>query len=250
MISASIRLGHKYQMNELYTQALQHLKIHYTTKLDSWKRLKDWTPPGFAANHAIGVVNLARLTGELSILPTAFLVCIFTVGSALVHGFTREDGTQETLSPDDLALCFATKTRLTSARIAALLRILHPVKSDACVSHPSYCKEKLQHALQGLKDHSETMASRSPFVPYTCYVQEGTLELCPKCTEMVQGREKQEQREIWGRLPEYLGIEVPGWPPVPPPPPPPPVSSVSPPPAVRMVTISASGRGRIYPRKG
>ena len=225
MLSALIRLGHKYEMTKLYTQSLQHLKTHFTTDFDRWKRYKSWPPAGFTASHAVGVVNLARLTGEASILPTALLACIFAVGSTVVHGYTREDGTQESLALNDLALCFAAKTRLTGATIAALMRIFHPDQYRSCLGYSTRCKEKMRGAVLDLisKDRADAVAAGSPFLPYTHFVREGKLELCNSCLETLQEREKEEQREIWGRLPELLGIQVPGWPSVPqkaPPPPP------------------------------
>ena len=207
-------------MTELYTQSLLHIKNHYSTNLEHWKGLKSWRPVGFAKDHVIGIINLARLTGELSILPSVFLVCIFSVGSAVVHGFTREDGTRESLTPEDLALCFAGRTRLAAARLAALLRILHPAVSSACTGDAFRCKETMQRAIQDLEGYAESIVSQSPFVRYTRYVREGKLDVCAKCKEMIKEREKQEQQAIWGRLPELLSIEVPGWPTVPAPPPP------------------------------
>ena len=64
-------------MKELYEQSLQYLKSLYPAHFEDWKRITSWTPTKFEPEHAIGVVNLARLTGELSLLPTALLSLSF-----------------------------------------------------------------------------------------------------------------------------------------------------------------------------
>ena len=64
-------------MKDLYDEAIGYLKGYFTTSFLIWLNLPDnWIPKEFVyAHRVIGVVNLARLTGELSLLPLALLVC-------------------------------------------------------------------------------------------------------------------------------------------------------------------------------
>ncbi|KAI0683670.1 hypothetical protein C8T65DRAFT_749390 [Cerioporus squamosus] len=110
-ISASIRLGHKYQMTELHDQSLAYLKYHFTDDFDVWEHHPEWCPSGWRSEEAIGVVNLARLIGEPYLLPTALL---------------------ENLSIRDLTLCVRARISLRQAAVLALFRTLEPVVSPAC----------------------------------------------------------------------------------------------------------------------
>lgn len=70
-------------MTRLYNRALDYLKHRFPADFHKFKTLNAFVPEGFLLNHAIGVVNLARLTGESTLLPTAFLACIHLEGSVL-----------------------------------------------------------------------------------------------------------------------------------------------------------------------
>ncbi|EIW57011.1 uncharacterized protein TRAVEDRAFT_99074, partial [Trametes versicolor FP-101664 SS1] len=108
-VSALIRLGHKYQMQALVAQGVQYLKRCFTDDLRTWSAGKfyDSNCP-IQKRHAIGIVNLARLINEPSLLPTALLICC-ALDSDIVCGYTREDGTQETLTLADIGRCFAAR---------------------------------------------------------------------------------------------------------------------------------------------
>ena len=214
-ISACIRLGKKYQMTELYEQSLAHIKDHNTNDFTVWDQYTSWLPEGFSNIHAIGIVNLARSVGELSILPTALLTCIRMLsGRDLVHGFLREDGTPENLTLDDLALCFDAQESVQKAQTQALLRVLSPPTAPTC-KLGSACRRKLHNALEGLKDFADQMMASDPFCQYGDHVKDGKLELCTDCATLLQTRQDTEHRAMWDKLPELLNIEVPNW--VPPP---------------------------------
>ncbi len=208
-LSAFIRVGQKYQMTELYEQALAHIKLSHTSNLDSWRKQKYWVPKGCNEIHAIGIINLARLTGELSILPTAFLACEALTGE-IVRGFARADGTQENLTLEDLAICFNARTRIREVSIQALLRIFSLPVTPNCKTK-NLCRKALRGAMQGLKGHVTTMMHCDPFTDYIDYVKGGKLGMCSKCLKIIDRRQDKEHRAIWNKLPELLGIAVPGW---------------------------------------
>ncbi|PIL27152.1 hypothetical protein GSI_10293 [Ganoderma sinense ZZ0214-1] len=148
MISAAIRLGQKYNITHLSQKAVDVLKGYYTDSLDTWRSsIHAWCPSGWSEKQAIGVVNLARLTGELSLLPVALMVCAIRVDGDVVYGFTREDGSQEYLTLHDLSLCFRAKTRLREASVAALFRSLTPTPSHGCLA-PHSCPNMLNNVLR------------------------------------------------------------------------------------------------------
>ncbi|KAI0742380.1 hypothetical protein C8Q80DRAFT_1187934 [Daedaleopsis nitida] len=135
---------------------------------------------GFCSDHIIGVINLARLTGDRTILPTAFLACICAVRSdVIVCGFRREDGAQEMLSPNDLALYPEANS-----------------KGYYSVS-TKICTRKVQAAIQGLRDHTQILMSGNPFLSYVRYIKGGELGLS--------------HETFWRQLPQLLAVDVPDW---------------------------------------
>ena len=207
MMSACIRLGLKYQITALSDQVLQRLKSAYPASVAEWDRVNAWIPTGFEAQHAIGVVNLARLTGELSMLPAAFLSCLY-LGSGVVHGFAREDGTRENLTLDDIGICIRGQATTREASLAGLLRILGVTPSPDC---KGTCKVALRNALRGLEENvSSAMAVDALLHTYRRLLP-GDRKLCSACREILDLQYKTERKAFWRRLPELLGIAVPNW---------------------------------------
>ncbi|PIL26281.1 hypothetical protein GSI_12037 [Ganoderma sinense ZZ0214-1] len=215
-ISAAIRLGDKYKITQLYSQALDYLKFYFPSSFNNWRELKDYTPPGWEKFEQIGVINLARLTGELSLLPSAFIACVWAESGkpeleGIGHGFTKEDGTRDLLSPGDLTVCFEAQSRLCRAAITTAMRTFKPVASPEC-KMPAACKKALRNVLLSLEQKVDEPVSGDPFTPYDHFVTApGGLAVCPPCTDMVLERSKKERKAVWDRLPELLRIEVPGW---------------------------------------
>ena len=218
-ISAAIRLGKKYKIPELHDQSLDYLKRHFPSTFDDWMDLHRYGPPDWDDFEEIGVVNLARLTGELSILPAAIIACICGQsvgpgGSGIGHGFAREDGSREHLSADDVTVCFDGKTNLRTATIAAVLRTFKPAVSEECKTRPA-CENALRGVLLNLEGTLDVLLGGDPFAEYEEFVDSDEhpdgLGVCGACTDMVRKRSFKERKDVWDRLPELLDVDVPGW---------------------------------------
>ncbi len=217
-ISAAIRLGDKYKITALYSQSLQYLKSYFPSNFEEWHALQDYTPACWELYDELCVINLARLTGELSLLPTAFIACICAPSaepevSGIGHGFTREDGSEERLSPGDLTICLEGKTRLRAATITAFLRTFKPTVSPGCQTS-STCKKALRDVLLNLEEKVDELVSGDPLAQFEHFVgppEDPGLAVCLLCTTMVRERSLRERQDVWDRLPELLGIDIPGW---------------------------------------
>lgn len=213
MLSAYIRLAHKYQMDDILEQWMVYLKRHFTSSFYRWVS-HDRLVPGRLTNiHAIGVVNLARLTGHTSILPTALAVCT-TLDEKIIDGFAREDGTREQLSADDLGRCFKLQKALIQANAAAVLKALSSKPSPIECRHSNVCESQLEEILE--THHKQSFASfLAPeglvpkWKPYN--EQQEEYGICGVCRDMIDDVYHTEQWEIWRRLPLELGLEVDGW---------------------------------------
>ncbi|KAI0742431.1 hypothetical protein C8Q80DRAFT_1108844 [Daedaleopsis nitida] len=207
-ISACIRLGKKYQLAHLYDQSLRFLKGHYTDDFNTWGNLTRWALEGWADAEAIGVVNLARTVGELSLLPTAPLACA-ALRKGIARGFTRADGRQETLSPADLDTCFHAKTEVRKASLATLLRTLayNPKCKEA-----SACRLALRSVVKGLHDHVDRIIGDDPFCSHRGFLDDKPIGVCKMCDDALDALNRDGRLKMWNRLPELLGIEVPCWP--------------------------------------
>lgn len=211
MVSAVVRLGHKYQMNDLVADVVSYLKRYYPSILDEWALGRLYTPEvPFERVHAIGVVNLARLVNEPLLLPTALLMCC-TLDKDITRGFVREDGTRETLSPDDIGQCFAARTQLTKQMILILFYIFEPNVSIEC-AEPSECRAGLESMLHNARVALRKVADPDVFRPFVRAF--GPSLVCASCQDMLRARDVDARSLYWITLPAIFDLPLgPGqWP--------------------------------------
>ncbi|KAI1795394.1 hypothetical protein LXA43DRAFT_992563 [Ganoderma leucocontextum] len=194
---AYIRLGHKYKLTGLYKQSLHLLKRHYTNDLERWIKHDYWRPSHWDTDcYAIGVVNLARLIDEPTLLPTALLACIYM----------DED---ITLALEDLGRCFKAMKDIQQAGVDVVVRTLEARVSQTCETKKS-CEGELLLAKVRHFDENRNGFKSCAFPPFDEDPDE-ELDTCVDCTAMVKERIKEEREKLWNRLPELLDIDVPGW---------------------------------------
>ncbi|PIL26446.1 hypothetical protein GSI_12204 [Ganoderma sinense ZZ0214-1] len=233
-ISAIIRLDHKYELKGVYDQAMSYLTTYYITNFGAWvdgRNAAQWQPDPI---HAIGAINLARLTNTPSVLPFAFYICA-TLGPDLARGFVRPDGSVERLTPDDMRICLEVKARLATenTHTAFLLFRLAPQHCSHATGS-TYCadvwRKILEHA--GLSKAPHPVASEraldswlgnadclpapaplGPGVSFSAYMASYSPQrtLCKGCRGHLEVRDRELRRQIWRRLPEFVGLTIENW---------------------------------------
>ncbi|KAI0742401.1 hypothetical protein C8Q80DRAFT_1107964, partial [Daedaleopsis nitida] len=107
VVAAVPRMAHKYNVQDVESQALLALQEWYTNSFDQW----DSGRPRLAVsvqddlNQHIGAVTLAKLTDTVSMLPIVLCYCC-ALGGALFDRWTRRDGIVERLDQETLRQCF------------------------------------------------------------------------------------------------------------------------------------------------
>lgn len=215
-ISAYARLGHKYQIEHLVTQTVGFLKGYHTHSFDKWEMNVNYEPAEWARIYAIGVVNMARLLGCHSVLPSALAVCCMLDPDELLDGFQREDGSLETLEKSDLVRCLRGKEILPMESVSALLRAFtcDLPKPQPCKRQP--CSPWLDALDTARSQYPTVFGGASVIDEWGNCLEEalavvGDKRLCKSCLAVLTARLRDEQKKIWNRLPELLDVEVAGW---------------------------------------
>ena len=220
-IFAYVRLGHKYQMKDFYDQAMAYLKDHFTTSFSQFSRLSKWVPEGFGPlSRAIGVVNIARLTGEHSLLPTALWTCC-QLNESLIKGFSYHDGERETLGQEDLMICLRAKPRLVEATLSNFLRLAALLPSTSCKHadesselEDGPCQRMARNLIQQMrsKDASVRLTMANPMIRLSSlYSREEVDKLCTRCYNPLIREQEWAIKETWNSLPSMFGVDVPEW---------------------------------------
>lgn len=216
-ILAYIRLGHKYQFTELYDLAMTRLKSHFVTDLPRWRKIKTWMPPGFDLIHAVAVINIARMTEEYALLPTALLICC-RISDDTIDGLEYTDGEEETLSSDDIALCLSAHPKLMKVTMETFMGTLFPVVSDNCTRWSETHNACVQTALKIcnlLPESAVTslVARPNPVILGASQFGNEINALCPACKENILKRQKRLCERGWNALPRIFELEdeLPFW---------------------------------------
>ncbi|TFK85592.1 hypothetical protein K466DRAFT_494463 [Polyporus arcularius HHB13444] len=209
-IASAIRLGHKYQIAPLVDHAVGYLKEYYTDDYAQWKSHKMLPPPRFELVHAIGVINLARLVGCETLLPTAIIHCC-QLGGDVVHGLPLADGTTEHLSPDDLDMCVHAGLLLARECVGAALRVRSPAISTFCQT-PVQCARAIADKLNDADVDLKQLVYPNPFYSYGYLFVGMSGLICGECFVMLCHRDVEGRKALWGRLPAILDLPIAGWP--------------------------------------
>lgn len=212
MVSAVIRLGHKYQMEKVVARAVMYLKQR--APMCFWEQESAPAPRFYGPQgvmNPIGLVNLARLVEERSLLPMALLTCSMLDATTLLRGYKHEDGTIETLTQADLVRCLDAREQLAEKCLVLVTRIFAPSVSEECRT-PMKCRQKLLDMLAGVERRVDFFVrpdvTSSRLGPYE---HTDMLECCASCQDMLRTRDKRERRMMWNELPEIMGVHVERW---------------------------------------
>ena len=206
-IFSVVRLAHKYHIQSIEDQELRVLQEHWLTSdfdafFSSQKSQISMEPV-----HYIGAANLARLTDTPLMLPLALYWCC-CLGGELLDGWTREDGTVEYLSPQDMKRCFDARRVLGRKEVLTAGYLLRNVPRERCRDH-GQCITAFVVIARGAIGDNPTQRIRSLW-GWSEIIQQ-FHGICEGCKEVLHERDKEERRKLWNALPQILGITVDGW---------------------------------------
>ena len=239
-ISAIVRLSHKYELDALHDWAMGYLTTYYTSSFDAWSNgdnAAQWQPDPV---HAITAVNLARLTNTSSILPTAFYICA-TLSPNVLLRVPPQDGSTEQLTPEDLSLVLGLKARLAAENARTAFLLFQPPSASGTRCSKRLMRDWCGEVMRRLLEHAllapqppHPLASECvldswvpnadclpaavcenpgwsdmPYVPGRGWYQ--PCDLCESCRARFEKRDRELRREVWRKLPEFLGLAIEGW---------------------------------------
>lgn len=218
VLSAHIRLGHKYELTEIADEAAHYLEDYFTADFDIWLgRSESEEPINFYFSEGgeaelYECVKLMRLTGKTAMLPhTFYKICQLGLGG-LLNGGERDDGTYDHLYPDDVEHCMFGHVRLVylssnllPALEAAAACVPECVSQEACLQRIRLLVQAAvmkiptlltTNALAGLEDRLTSI------VALDCWT-----DLCGACRDRLVETYLTTQREIWKKLPSLFSLE-------------------------------------------
>ena len=213
-ISAIVRLAHKYHVEDLLRQALSALQDTFTSSFKEWEDESKVLPVQIRGVEPIAVVNLARLTDTSLIFPHALYICC-VLGSDIIDGWEREDGTVEHLASADLKRCIAAREVLAKEAFSLVSVIFDPEASEDCTT-PTACILALRNTLAsvlkgGAAADPAVIDTWAPCIREGALPQDNSPFYCSACEDELLARDARERKRVWNQLPEIFAIEAPNW---------------------------------------
>ncbi|KAJ7605105.1 hypothetical protein DFH06DRAFT_260645 [Mycena polygramma] len=138
LVAAMLRLGKKYEFDQLREDAVARLERSFPTSLEHFRKRQKRAQIVSYEGLMYDAVNLAREMGLLSILPAA-LYCasadgpeIAEVHRAILHGLPGANGVPVHLNPDDKAVCLLAMSPLLAQQWKETTR--------RCISNTFLCR--------------------------------------------------------------------------------------------------------------
>ncbi len=226
MLSAWLRLSHKYKIANVMTFAIAALKTVYSDDYDSWTDTDrsvcgTWARPGERKvidrgkvatkrsrllSQAIVAINFARLLNIPSILPAAFYHCA-CLGGAIVKGYAHDDGTTEYLSDEDVARCINGMQDLAFATADYVLPLVKHLPEHHGCQKGGACRPLWKNSVLDLLSSSNCRAVLGNLA------LRGVLEtfpalsaLCDTCKRGAGGCIEARRKIVWQGLPKTFDI--------------------------------------------
>nr|VWP02334.1 Xanthomonas outer protein J [Ganoderma boninense] len=209
-VYAVITLAHKYNIEDVQRQALYSLR-EYTFN-DNFEVWKERCREGIKVDGpcAIGAVNLARLLDVPQMLPIALYKCL-RIGSSMLDGWTRGDGSIEHLSQDDIKRCIDALQSLSRDRVSYTYWMYYAGVSERCAQH-ALCKDALREILAYIMQCDPDFLSDGAYALENPIVPDmDDFGLCASCAQAVKDRELGERRTLWENLPDAFSLVVDKW---------------------------------------
>ncbi|KZT07969.1 uncharacterized protein LAESUDRAFT_677176 [Laetiporus sulphureus 93-53] len=212
VVASIVRMCHKYQVQELFGNAMSLLKAYFTDDLDIYcKRLQGESTASprlsIAAGDAVTAVNLARLTNTDSILPVAMYECCQLGSKAIVEGISRPDGTFEMLQSTDQIRCIDGNMNLVAEHIGGMNGVFK--KEAYCRNAYGSCGNMLRELRAGIVRVQGNVWT-AVLEPWDGFVPK-SLQLCQDCRKSFLADDVARRKKAWGLLPKLMGVNVKGW---------------------------------------
>ena len=198
-----IRLGDKYQAQDVLSLGEKRLAALLPTDIDEWNRLYDhFEGTAELKKDAIAMVNIGRLRRNRHVYLTALYLCAQLKTESLLAGCRGADGHVEHLCPSDLVSCLDSRENLRCIDFnVKLVLMFHDVR-------PSCCKLDLQALRNTLFDTMNLPTSHDPLTDQGWAKDQcQALGLCVACMHHYDTSFKQVRQAILSDLGEYLHVD-------------------------------------------
>ncbi|OCH85370.1 hypothetical protein OBBRIDRAFT_859454 [Obba rivulosa] len=208
-VATTIRIAHKFDMQDLLSDALKRLKSWYTDDFDAWDKICEADGSSLMTRprdeDAIEAVALAHLMNTPSVLPLALYFCAQLYTDVIISGTRRNDGAISRLSPEDAACCIDGRAHLLYYFFVAVPDTRRGYGVSCCIRS---CNVKFEPKpiAETWSEKLKTLSTKVSITP-----TDGRAAACNDCIKWWSDKEKGMRRWYWKFLPQMFGLPTAGW---------------------------------------
>ncbi|OJT07814.1 hypothetical protein TRAPUB_1297 [Trametes pubescens] len=221
ILSALMRLGHKYELTDIVDEAAQYLEEFFTADFDVWLQIchTDTVPTRFEFRRdeddeaeLFESVRLLRLTGKTAMLPMALYRCAQLGLTEILWGVERHTpGTFERLSDEDIEICVHASARLMQLSGHAVAALTRAECAAQCTSRED-CSQRIRLFTMAVAKRTSGLITPHALAELEYRLRFiATLDcwkgLCDACRDGILERHTATQRAIWERMPSIFGFK-------------------------------------------
>ena len=203
IVVAFLRLGRKYEIEQLRSEALQRLTHDYPPTLDRYDNIRTYLISRGDIDLDLfffTIINLARKYDILSILPIAFLgLCLYCYDiKGMVDAFEKYDQSPHSLSLPDQRVLLKGYSSLTNK----LIKTQYTLGWLKDYTHQECSNSRRQIAMKYLPPQPAHMA----LAEWENWKEHMKYHLCRVCISKAEEQHNEGRREVWNELPSDFGL--------------------------------------------
>ena len=209
LIQSLLRLGTKYQIEDLRDEALHYLQQILPGEIAQWDQVEKDSE---VERRPADIISMVNLTSELNIGSLhlrALYLCCQLPAHLIVHGVEHPRGRVQ-LSPEHVVLCFDGRARLTSWKQSMMEDVTWFWDQGFCENEDRECKA-LQKFLVRRRHSTMWTLDAHPLQPLEVWLKDINpgeaygSRLCPRCKDRQTKFIQMHRRRVLARLKECFG---------------------------------------------
>lgn len=198
-----LRLGKKYLIDRMRIAATNQLRRRFPSNLDEVMDLSRKGKVYRGDPEKIELLNLAHETGELAIMPLAFLTCRISAED-IFRGLERKDGTIVKLVPENQERLIVGRARLRQQELmkAGIFAWAY-ARAENCTAPMKCSSARSEHLISLVTQPAENTKYLPKWKPQWA---EG---LCAGCVKESKEIHERSRRALWEDIPFIWGL--PSW---------------------------------------
>ncbi|KIM82681.1 hypothetical protein PILCRDRAFT_70265 [Piloderma croceum F 1598] len=208
VIAAFLRLGRKYDIQQLYSEATKRLESEFPSTFEEFDNVADCFSlidyDGDDKEISFTIINLARENDVLSVLPGAFYaICTLHDMKEFVEAMERSEGSATELSVFDQRVVIKGRHSLLERQATETYKWLWQEDTFAAICTANNCAKNRRELL-----HMYWFPQVSCSALATWQL-EWEKNYCKACVRKSKELHNAGRRKIWEELPLFFGL--PGW---------------------------------------